>query len=82
MSIGAFTVLGKDSIVGDNTIIESNVTIGSKVKIGQSCWIGPGSAIGQAGFGYERNANGILVQFPHLGGVVIGDGVHIGANTA
>src|SRR5690606_29288629 len=41
----------------------------------------PGVKIGQPGFGYERNAAGELVQFPHLGRVIIEDDVHIGANT-
>ena len=36
--------------------------------------------IGRKGFGYERNEKRELEKFPHPGGVIIGDNVHIGAN--
>lgn len=38
--------------------------------------------IGTDGFGFERNGDGELERFPHLGGVVIEDDVEIGANVA
>ena len=80
-SIGAGTFIGENVKIGEHSIIEANVSIGDNTTIGDNCYIAPGVAIGQAGFGYERNADGMLVQFPHLGRVAIGNDVHIGANT-
>lgn len=51
------------------------VTLGERVRVG------PGAAIGFSGFGYERNEKGAYEHFPHLGRVIIGDDVDIGANT-
>jgi UDP-3-O-[3-hydroxymyristoyl] glucosamine N-acyltransferase len=48
--------------------------------VGADCKIDPGTVIGGDGFGFERDERGHLVNFPHVGGVRIGDGVDIGAN--
>lgn len=52
----------------------------SCVKIGQNVQIEPGAVIGGRGFGFERNERGAWEAFPHVGRVVIGDDVEIGAN--
>jgi UDP-3-O-[3-hydroxymyristoyl] glucosamine N-acyltransferase len=80
-SVGAFCYVGDHCVIGEGTIIAPNVTIYSDVKIGARCRINSGTVIGADGFGYERNADGVLEKFPHLGGVLIGDDVEIGANT-
>lgn len=77
--IGAYVVIG-DSIIGDNAIIYPNVTIYDKVTIGNNVVIDSGAVIGSDGFGFVRDENGVPVNFPQLGGVVIGDNVEIGAN--
>lgn len=51
------------------------------VIIGEECNIKSGVVIGQAGFGFEKDENGIPIHFPHLGRIVIGNNVYIGANT-
>jgi UDP-3-O-[3-hydroxymyristoyl] glucosamine N-acyltransferase len=51
-----------------------NATIGPRVKIAQHVVIGCG------GMGYERDADGRLVGFPQLGGVVIEGDVDVAAH--
>ena len=50
------------------------------VKTGKNCVIHSGAVIGTEGFGYERTERGI-VKIPQAGGVILGDGVEIGACT-
>lgn len=61
--------------------INSTATIYENVKIGRNVIINAGAVIGAEGFGYEPDEDGTLVQFPHIGGVIIEDNVEIGANT-
>jgi len=51
------------------------------VEIGKNVRIGPNSSIGFEGFGFEGDGNGVYHRFPHIGKVIIGDDVEIGANT-
>lgn len=67
--------------IGDDTVIHANVTIYRKVVIGKGCIIHSGTVIGAEGFGYEKDDDGTWFRIAHLGGVVIGDDVEIGANT-
>lgn len=78
--IGPFTYVGRAEI-GDNSIIDGHCHIYDKVKIGKWVTINAGTVIGSEGFGYERNDEGKLEKFPHIGGVTIEDYVDIGANT-
>lgn len=47
--------------------------------VGRNVRIEPLATVGCAGMGYERDAQGRLVPFPQLGGVVLEDDVHIAA---
>lgn len=51
------------------------------VEIGENVRIGPNCSIGFEGFGYEGDEYGDYHRFPHIGKVIIGDNVEIGANT-
>lgn len=91
--IGKTTKIGKNIKIGNNCTIEDNVTIGDgtiignnviikeNTIIGEECVIQSGSIIGEAGFGFIELDNKIKRRMPHLGGVKIGKGVEIGANT-
>ena len=84
-SVGQDCAMGEYSIVGKNCIIGNNCIIGKKVSlehciIGENCIIQSGSTIGEDGFAYERTDSGKLIHFPHLGKVMIGNDVDIGAN--
>lgn len=78
--IGPNCVIGKVSIQ-ENTVIHANVVINDNVTIGKNVIIFPGCVIGYIGYGYYKDESGKLLNFPHFGGVTIGDDVEIGANT-
>ncbi len=88
--IGKNVKIGKNSSISSNTIIESNVNIGENCVIGSfvsirnslilnNVYIQDGSRIGNKGFGFipNRNKN---TRTPHVGKVILEDGVEIGAN--
>jgi len=79
--VGPGASVGPDCVIGDGSAIHGGVQILHGTKIGKNVTIYPGTVIGSDGFGYERDADGVLVKFPHLGGVRIEDDVEIGANT-
>ena len=79
--IGHNTFVGKDVEIGDNTKIFNNVTIQGKVIIGNNCVIDSNTTIGANGYGHYEDKEGKRKTAPHLGGVKIGNGVEIGANS-
>lgn len=66
-------------VIGARTIIYPFVYIAENTIIGEDCIIKSGSVIGQDGFGFERDEENIPLRLPHLGKVVIGNDVEIGA---
>ena len=82
--IGADTRIGANSVVergvslGETCIIGPNVTL-SYCIVGNRVLIAAGAVIGNTGFGYDLDPSG-RVKVPHLGRVLIGDDVEIGAN--
>ncbi|MEO9294026.1 MAG: UDP-3-O-(3-hydroxymyristoyl)glucosamine N-acyltransferase [Nitrososphaera sp.] len=79
--IGAFVTIGEGCVIGDGTVIEDRATL-KNCTVGSRCVIQGGVIIGSDGFAYERHPDGGLERFPHLAGVVIGDGVEICANSS
>jgi len=79
-SIGNGCTVGENVRIGRNCTIHHHVTIFRDVEIGNDVVIDPGVAIGCEGFSFERDENGSMVRFPHMGTVVIEDDVEIGAN--
>ena len=73
--------IGPGVTIGPRTIVSANCVISARASIGSNCFLGPGVCVGQRGFGYQRNAEGVMEHFPHLGSVRIGSNVEIGANT-
>lgn len=71
--------IGRNVTIGANTIIQTGAHI-ENATIGADCVINPGAVIGKDGFGYTRQ-DGHNVFIPHVGRVVIGNRVSIGANT-
>ena len=88
--IGANARIGARCFLEANTVIDDAVEIGPDTRIGANatlshcivgtrCYIYAGVTIGQCGFGFESDASGII-KMPHLGRVLVGDDVEIGAN--
>ena len=70
------------STVGTHTTIWSGTVIRERCVVGSYCIIHPNVTIGADGFGFRPNPNGKgLMKIPHIGNVVIGDGVEIGSST-
>ncbi len=80
VAIGAHCYIGPEVSIASGTVIMPNVSIYGKVKIGHNCYIKPGAVIGGPGFGFEYDEDGIPLQFPDTGKIIIGDNVYIGAN--
>ncbi|MBF0518865.1 MAG: UDP-3-O-(3-hydroxymyristoyl)glucosamine N-acyltransferase, partial [Nitrospirae bacterium] len=72
--------IGEGTTIGEDCLIYPNVTIRERVTIGSRVIIHPGVVVGSDGFGYEQD-NGIHVKVPHVGTVIIGNDVEIGANS-
>ncbi|KAJ1690864.1 hypothetical protein LUZ63_015019 [Rhynchospora breviuscula] len=80
VQIGSGTVIGSSTSIGESTTIGYNVVL-SNCSVGQFCVIHHGVCIGQDGFGFFIDDNGLVVKKPQMLNVRIGDHVEIGANT-
>lgn len=90
--IGTDCVIGNNTVLEANTVISNHVKIGENCKIfanvsiyhdviiGNNNIIHSGVVIGGEGFGMIRTQQG-WQTLPHLGTVIIGNNVEIGANT-
>lgn len=76
---GQNVVIESGCIIEENVVIEHNTIIHKGTQIGKNSRIRANSNIGGDGFGFERLSDDIPVRFQHLGGVVIGENVEIGA---
>ena len=78
--IGAGCVLGAGATLGENTVLHANVTLYPGVRLGARVVLHSGVVVGADGFGYAFSEAGAL-KIHHLGTVVIGDDVEVGANS-
>lgn len=95
--IAAGAVIGEGAVIGDDTVIGPGAQIGPGVRIGartriganasiicadigENCNILAGAVIGEAGFGVAMSKDG-AIDVPHLGQVILGNNVTIGANS-
>ena len=84
VTIGAGSRIGANCVIEDNVILGENCVIEPLVRLsfttmGNACHIKSGTVIGGTGFGVIKDENGVF-SVPHLGRVVIHNGVHIGSN--
>ena len=77
--IEPFCVVDNDVSIGCGSVIRSGVRIHSRVAIGDASIVGVNTIVGHQGFGFVRDESGNKTRIPHLGGVVIGSNVEIGA---
>ncbi len=71
-----------ETTIGKDTVIWSGAVIRERTVIGAQCIFHNNVSIGADGFGYRPSDDGGgLVKIPHIGNVVIGNGVEIGANS-
>ncbi|MCL1891832.1 MAG: UDP-3-O-(3-hydroxymyristoyl)glucosamine N-acyltransferase [Alphaproteobacteria bacterium] len=74
---GAF--IGRGVTLGANTVVYSGAHI-ENTTIGADCVVHANAVIGKDGFGFTR-AEGKNIFIPHVGRVVLGDRVSVGANS-
>ncbi|OUS00107.1 UDP-3-O-(3-hydroxymyristoyl)glucosamine N-acyltransferase [Flavobacteriales bacterium 33_180_T64] len=71
-----------DCKIGSSTVIWSGTILRERSIIGSHCIFHNNVSIGADGFGYRPSDDGRgLVKIPHIGNVVIGNHVEIGANS-
>jgi UDP-3-O-[3-hydroxymyristoyl] glucosamine N-acyltransferase len=96
--IGPNAIVEQGAVLGENVRIDAGAFVGAGVKLGKNtvvhagahienadvcadCVIYPGACVGKDGFGFTRQ-NGKNAFIPHVGRVVLGDRVSVGANSA
>ena len=77
--IGAFVYVGPDVILGADVGLEPHAVVVGRTQIGDGTVIRGHSVIGEPGFGFERDTEGVPQRIPHIGGVIIGRNCEIGA---
>jgi acetyltransferase-like isoleucine patch superfamily enzyme len=79
-SIHSSACIGDGVHIGEGTVIGPGVVIYPNVTIGDNCIVEANSVIGNAGFGViQEEMRNLMV--PHIGGVLIGNDVRVGALT-
>jgi UDP-3-O-[3-hydroxymyristoyl] glucosamine N-acyltransferase len=73
--------VGDNCEIGDDTILYSGVKIYHHCVVGKRAIIHSGAVIGADGFGFAPQADGSYQKIHHVGNVIIGNDVEIGANT-
>lgn len=76
--VGPSAVLEKDCMIGSDCSIEAGAVL-RHTSLGERVSIHSGARLGQEGFGFAIGAD--YPDIPHLGRVIVGDDVSIGANT-
>jgi UDP-3-O-[3-hydroxymyristoyl] glucosamine N-acyltransferase len=92
--IGKDVIIGDSTVLYPNVTVLDNVQIGShtvlwpgvvvreRCMIGSYCILHPNASVGGDGFGFRPCPDGKgLIKIPHIGNVVIGNGVEIGSNS-
>lgn len=71
-----------DTTIGNETVVWSGTVIRERSVIGSHCIFHTNVSIGSDGFGYRPSDDGRgLVKIIHIGNVIIGNAVEIGANS-
>ena len=78
--IGPGCHIGNGATIDDDSLLHTNVSIYARCVIGKRAVLNAGCVIGGDGFGGALD-NGRWLKMPHIGRVVIGDDVEVGANT-
>ena len=78
--VGAGSFVGDGVSIGADTRLHPSVTVYAACRLGARVIVHAGAVIGADGFGMAQE-EGRWVKLPHIGRVLIGDDVEIGANT-
>ena len=78
--IKAGCVIGANCSIGAGSLLHPRVVIYDNCQVGSKCILHSGVVIGADGFGFS-NDGGKWVKKRHIGGVILGNEVEIGANS-
>jgi len=78
--VGPGCHIGNEASIGDDSLLHASVCVYARCLIGKRAVLNSGCVIGSDGFGGALE-NGRWLKMPHIGRVVIGDDVEVGANT-
>ena len=78
--VGPGCHIGSGATIGSDSLLHANVSVYARCVIGMRAVLNAGCVIGGDGFGGALD-DGRWLKMPHIGRVVIGDDVEIGANT-
>jgi UDP-3-O-[3-hydroxymyristoyl] glucosamine N-acyltransferase len=82
VSLFAGVAIYPDVVIGDACVLHAHVVIRERCVLGRRVILHGGVQIGTDGFGYRPSPDGRgILKVPHLGHVVLGDDVEIGANS-
>jgi UDP-3-O-[3-hydroxymyristoyl] glucosamine N-acyltransferase len=70
----------RNVVIGEGVVVEPNVVIAERTEIGANCFLQAGVVLGSEGFQIVRADGGVL-DMVHAGGIRIGSGVRILANS-
>jgi UDP-3-O-[3-hydroxymyristoyl] glucosamine N-acyltransferase len=71
-----------ESTIGQRSMLWPGVVVRERCQIGDDCVLYQSASIGADGFGYRPSPDQkTLVKVPQIGGVQIGNGVEVGANS-
>jgi UDP-3-O-[3-hydroxymyristoyl] glucosamine N-acyltransferase len=73
-------VIEKGAAIGNGCHIGPGTFIGANVTLGADCEIGPNFSLSVSGLAATFEEDGRPLSYPHLGRIILGDRVHIGAN--
>ncbi|MEZ6242515.1 MAG: UDP-3-O-(3-hydroxymyristoyl)glucosamine N-acyltransferase [Phycisphaerales bacterium] len=75
-------VIGRNASIGADTVLHAGVVVQHDCVVGDRCLFHPGVVVGADGFGFITSHDDTPhVKIPHLGNVVIGNDVELGANS-
>lgn len=77
--VGPGAAIGAGARVGAGSVLRARVVIEDGVVVGRRCWLQAGAVVGADGFGFAPGPRG-AERIHHLGTVVLGDDVEVGAN--
>lgn len=77
--VGNYSIIEDGVVIGPRSVVRDHVVIRRGTQIGADVLIKSHTVIGEEGFGFEFDEGGEPVRIPHLGCVIIGDNVEIGA---
>jgi len=81
VTIRAGAIIEHGVVIGAESIINANVNIGYGCQLGQRVVVQAGAVIGSEGYGFAPDKQNHYHRVPHTGRVVLGNDVHVGANS-